>query len=86
MGFHPCNCALNVWESIWDFNSQNGSSLGSVRVHSLTLFALMGTCDVTFRSFSWLATLQPLTLVANPMLGLRHSPPLEEEINVLIDT
>jgi hypothetical protein len=26
-----------------------------------------------------------LALVASQMLGLRHSPPLEEEVNVLID-
>jgi hypothetical protein len=28
----------------------------------------------------------PFALVASPKLGLRHSPPLEEEVNVLIDT
>jgi hypothetical protein len=28
----------------------------------------------------------PLALVASQMLGLRHSPPLEEKVNVLIDT
>jgi len=33
MGFDPYNCSLKIW----DFNSQNGSSLGSVKVHSLTL-------------------------------------------------
>ncbi len=40
MGFDPCNRALKIQESIWDSNSHNGSSLGSARVHSLTLFAL----------------------------------------------
>jgi hypothetical protein len=72
MGFEPCNCALNIWESIWDSNSHNGSSLGTVRVHSLTLFALLGAYDVTLRSPSWPATLQPLALVANPRLRLQH--------------
>jgi hypothetical protein len=38
MGFDPCNHALKIRESIWDFNSQHGSSVGSMRVHSLTLF------------------------------------------------
>jgi hypothetical protein len=38
MGFDPCNCALKIWKSIWDSNSEHGSSFGSVRVHSLTLF------------------------------------------------
>jgi hypothetical protein len=70
--FDPCNCALKIWESIWDSNSQHGNSLGSVRVHSLTLFALPKACDVTLGSLSWPATLQPLALVANPRLGLRH--------------
>jgi hypothetical protein len=47
MGFDPCNRALKIWESIWDSNSHNGSSFGSVRVHSLTLTTLPGACDVT---------------------------------------
>jgi hypothetical protein len=38
MSFNPCNRPLKIQESIWDFNSQNESSLGSVRVHSRTLF------------------------------------------------
>jgi hypothetical protein len=33
MGFDPCNCSLKIWDS----NSQNGSSFGSVSVHSFTL-------------------------------------------------
>jgi hypothetical protein len=75
MGFDPCNRALKIRKSIWDSNSQHGSSLGSVRVHSLTLtlFALPGACDVTPGSFSWPATLQPLALVASPKLGLQQS-------------
>jgi hypothetical protein len=28
MSFDPCNCALKIWESIWDSNSQHGSLLG----------------------------------------------------------
>jgi len=38
LGFDPCNCFLKMWESIGPLNSQNGSSLESVRVHS----SLMG--------------------------------------------
>jgi hypothetical protein len=45
--------------SIWDSNSKHGSSLGSVRVHSLTLFALLGACEVTIGCPSWPATFQP---------------------------
>jgi hypothetical protein len=52
MGFDPCNCSMKIWESIWDSNFHNGSSLRSVKVHSFTfftffaLFALLGTFDV----------------------------------------
>ncbi len=47
-------------------NSQHGSSLGSVRVHSLTLFALPGACDVTPGSTIRPATLQPPCLGREP--------------------
>jgi hypothetical protein len=56
-----------------EFNSQNGSSFGSVRVHSLTLSYTFGSMDVTPRFLSWLAPLQAFALVANPRLGLRHT-------------
>jgi hypothetical protein len=74
MSFDPYNHALKIWKSIWDFNTQHGSSFESMRVHSLTLFALLDACDVTPGSPSWPATLQPFTLVTSPSLGLRHSP------------
>ncbi len=70
MGFDPYNRTIKIWKSIWDSNSHNGSSLGNVKVHSLTLFTLPGACDVTPGSPSWPATLQPLALVANPSLEL----------------
>jgi hypothetical protein len=73
MGFDPCNRVLKIRECIWDSNSHNESSLGSVRVHSFTFFAFLGTSDVTLGSSFWPVTLQPLTLVASPKLGLRHS-------------
>jgi hypothetical protein len=44
--FDSCNRALKIRESFRDSNSQHGSSLGSVRVHSLTLFALPRACEV----------------------------------------
>jgi hypothetical protein len=55
----PFNHALKIQESIRDYNSQYGSSLGSVRVHSFTFFTLPGACDVTPGCPSWPATLQP---------------------------
>jgi hypothetical protein len=72
MDCDPCNHALKIRESTWNSNSQHWSSLESVRVHSLTLFALSGACDVTPESSSWPATLQPLALVASPRIGLQH--------------
>jgi hypothetical protein len=70
--FDPYNCVMKIWESIRDSNFQHGSPLGSVRVHSLTLFALPRACEVTPGSPSWPATLPHLALVASPRLGLRH--------------
>ncbi len=52
MSFDPYNCTLKIWELFWDSNSQHGSSLGSVRVHALTLFALSEVCDVILGSLS----------------------------------
>jgi hypothetical protein len=72
MGFSPYNCILKIPKSIWDSNSHNGNSFGSVKVHSFTLFALPGTSDVTPGSSSWPATLQPLALVTSPRLRLRQ--------------
>jgi hypothetical protein len=69
MGFDPCNCTMKIQKSIWDFNSHNGSSLRSVRVHSFTLFALFalpGSCDVTLGPPSWPSTLQPPYLGREP--------------------
>jgi hypothetical protein len=44
----------------------------SVRVHSLTPFALSGTCEVIPGSPSWPPALQPLALVVSPRLGLQQ--------------
>jgi hypothetical protein len=73
MGFDPCNCAVKIREFIWNSNPEHGSSLRSVRVHSLKLFAFSGACDVTPGSPSWFATLQPLSLVVSPRLRWRKT-------------
>jgi hypothetical protein len=72
MGLDPWNRALKIRKFIWDSNSQHGSSLGSVRVHSFTLFALL-------EHVMWLPGLSlspqpcnPLALVVSPRLRLRH--------------
>jgi hypothetical protein len=66
MGFDPCNCSLKIRKSIGTLNSQNGSSLGNVKVHSLTLSYTPGSmrCD------SW-AFLLAHTL-ARPFLCHEH--------------
>ncbi len=66
MGCDPCNYAMKIRESIWDSNSHNGSTLGSVKVHSFTLFALPGACEVTLGPPSWPITLQPPCLGCEP--------------------
>jgi hypothetical protein len=37
LGFDPCNCSLKIQKSTRTPNSQSGSSIGSVKVHSFTL-------------------------------------------------
>ncbi len=69
LGFDPCNFSLNIWESTRTPN-QRGSSFGNVRAYSLTLSWLPGACGMTPRLPSWPTTLQSLTLVASPRLGL----------------
>jgi hypothetical protein len=63
LSFDPYTRFLKIRESIWDSNSQDESSLGSVRVHSLTLFCIPGSmrCD------SW-ASLLAYTF-ASPCFG-----------------
>jgi hypothetical protein len=86
MGFDPCNRPLKIQESIGTPILKMGVHLGVwgfIPSHSLTL---PGAWGVTPRSPSWLATLQAFALVASLRLGLQHFPPLEEEVNVLINT
>jgi hypothetical protein len=66
MGFNHCNRVLKIQESIWASNSHNGSSPKSVKVHSLTFFALLGVSDVTPKSSFLPTILQPFALVASP--------------------
>jgi hypothetical protein len=63
MSFDPWNYALKIWESIWDSNSQHGSSFVSVRVHSFTLFCTPGN----MWSDSWVSLLA--RNLATPCLG-----------------
>jgi hypothetical protein len=67
----------------WDSNSQSGSSLGSVRVHSLTISCTFGSIKCDFWAHSWLTPLQALTLVGSPRLGLRHHRSYEINFEIL---
>ncbi len=65
--------------AFWRFGSPFGTPTHNMGVHfgvwgfiPSHFLALSGACDVILRSFSWLATLQPLALVASPRLGLRQ--------------
>jgi hypothetical protein len=74
-GFWPMKSLSKNLEVHRDSNSQNGSSLGSVSVHSLTLsytFNLLGTWNVIPWFHSWPAPLQALALVISPRLGLQQ--------------
>jgi hypothetical protein len=67
LDFDPCNRSLKIWKSTTTSNSQSGSSLRSVKVHSLTFSFIPGLS-------SWPTTLQAFTLVASPRLRLQHIP------------
>jgi hypothetical protein len=73
MGFDPCDRLLKIWEPIGTPIPKKGVHLGMWGFTASHSFALLGTWDVTPRLPSWLATLQALTLVANPRLGLQQS-------------
>jgi hypothetical protein len=56
-----------------DSNSQHGSSLGSVKVLSFTLFCTLGGMRMWLSGLVLACTLaSPFALVANPRLGSRH--------------
>jgi hypothetical protein len=67
MDFDPYNRPLKIQESIG-----TPSSLGSVRVHSLTLFCTLESMRCAHRLPYWPSTSQAFALVANPRLGLWH--------------
>ncbi len=73
LGFDPCNCSLNIWEFTGTLILKVGVPLGVWRLipsHSLALSEARGMTPML--SF-WPATLQPLTLVVSPRLGLQQS-------------
>ncbi len=72
MGFDPCNRPLNILGIHWDSNSQNGSPLGSVWVHSLTPPTLPGAWNVINGLHSRPTPLQVFALVASPRLRSQH--------------
>ncbi len=71
-GFWPLHSPFENSRIHWDYNSQNGSSFGSVKVHSLTFLWTPKSmrCDPGLPS--WPTTLQAIALVASPRLRLQH--------------
>jgi hypothetical protein len=74
--FWPLQSLFENLEVHWDSNSQSGSSLGSVRAHSLTLSCTPGSMKCDSQAHSWLTPLQTFALVANPRLGLWQLQPV----------
>jgi hypothetical protein len=72
MGFNPYNCPLKIWKSIETPIPKMGVHLGVWRFIPSHSFTFLGTWDMTPGLPSWPATLQALTLVASPRLGLQH--------------
>ncbi len=71
--------AFQWYITLWRFKNpfgtptpNNGSSLGSVKVHSLTL-SHSQELEMWLLLPSWPITLQVLALVVSPRLGLRHN-------------
>ncbi len=72
LSFDPCNCFLKIWESTRTPNSESGSSLGSVRVHSLTLSYTPESMRRDSR-VSLLAHNLASPCLSRPRLGLQHN-------------
>jgi len=72
LSFDPWNCSLKSWESTGTPSPKVGVALevwGFIPSHFPTL---SGVCDVTHGLSLGLHPCNPLALVANPKLGLRH--------------
>jgi hypothetical protein len=73
MSFDPCNCPLNIRESIGISSHKVGAHLGVcefIPSHSPTI---PRAWSVTFGLHSWPARLQAFILVLSPRLRLRHN-------------
>jgi hypothetical protein len=68
MGFDLYKRALKIRDS----NSQSGSSLGNVDVHSFPFSYIPENMKCDSWAHSWLALLQALILVASPKLRLQQ--------------
>ncbi len=60
----------------WDSNSQNGGSLGSVKVHSLTFFYTHGSMRCDSRASLLACNLASLCLGHEPKARVTTTPPL----------
>jgi hypothetical protein len=70
LSFDPCNYSWKTQKSNWDSNSQDESSRGNVKVHSLTLFCTPGSMRCDFRASLLAHALASPCLGRDPRLGL----------------
>jgi hypothetical protein len=85
MSFDPYNRSLKIWESIGTPTSKVGAHLGMCKFILSHPPTLPGTRNVSPRLHSQPTPLQARALVTSLRLGSQHSPPLKEEVNVIID-
>jgi hypothetical protein len=85
LNFDPSSRSLKFWESSGTPSPKVGVALGVWGFTPSHFLTLPGVCDVTPGLPLGLHLCNPFALVASPKLGLRHSPPLEEEVNVFIN-
>ncbi len=81
MGFDPCNRPLNILVSIGTPTPKMGVHLGVWGFIPSHSFALSGAWDLTPGLPSWPATLQAITSVVSPKLGLRHHSRFQNSFN-----
>jgi len=85
LSFDPSSRSLKFWESTRTPSPKVGVALGVWGFTPSHFLTLPRVCDVTPGLPLGLDLCNPFALVASPKLGLRHSPPLEEKVNVLIN-
>jgi len=79
LSFDPFNCFLKIWKSTRTLTPKVEAPLGVWRFIPSHFPTLPRACGVTPKLPFWPATLQALTLVVSPRLGLRQMASKEKE-------